>query len=40
MPPGSPRHVGHKGALSSLGHHELQGTGESPFYAGEEDPQG
>lgn len=27
VPPGSPRHVGHKGALASLGHHEMQGTG-------------
>lgn len=28
---GSPRHVGHKGALSSLGHHELQDTGNHHF---------
>lgn len=28
VPPGLPRHVGHKGALASLGHHhEMQGTG-------------
>lgn len=29
---GLPRHVGHKGALASLGHHEMQGTGTHVFW--------